>query len=381
MHILIAPNAFKNSLSAAEAAAAIATGLQQSSLECTYECFPIADGGNGTAELILQKCNGKTVIQKVDDPLGRIVAASYGLIDESRTAVIEMASASGLHLLKPDELNPLRALSTGTGQLIKAALQTGIRKIIIAMGGSATVDGGTGILSALGLRFLDRDGNALNCLPENLIQLEAIDTSQLQKEIIRTEVIVLCDVDNRLLGEKGAAAVFGPQKGATPEAVKKLESALAKFNEITKRETGIDMSALEFTGTAGGAAGGLHAYLNARLEKGIDYFLDLTHFEESLEKADLVITGEGSIDEQTLQGKGPFGVAKRARQKHKPVIGVAGKVPSHPGPSFKKYFDLLFSIRNDKIELSEALLRTAEDLTLTATQIGNQLNKTGLSFL
>src|SRR4051812_40414798 len=240
MHILIAPNAFKNSLTAAEAAAAIATGLQQSSLECTYECFPIADGGNGTAELILQKCNGKTVIQKVDDPLGRIVAASYGLIDESRTAVIEMASASGLHLLKPDELNPLRALSTGTGQLIKAALQTGIRKIIIAMGGSATVDGGTGILSALGLRFLDRDGNALNCLPENLIQLEAIDTSQLQKEIIRTEVIVLCVVDNRLLGEKGAAAVFGPQKGATPKAVKKLESALAKFNEITKRETGID---------------------------------------------------------------------------------------------------------------------------------------------
>jgi glycerate kinase len=373
MHILISPNAFKHSLTAEDAAFAIREGFMQSRLNCTCECFPIGDGGDGTGELIIKKCGGQLVNAEVNDPLGRKINASFGLIDEGKTAVIEMADASGIRLLIPEELNPLRATSFGTGEQIKTALDKGARKIIIGMGGSATVDGGTGMLKALGIRFLVTNGNELVDLPESLEKLASVDTTNADQRIKESEVIVLCDVDNLLLGVQGAAAIFGPQKGASVEGVQKLDAALARLSEVALQQTGKDMSTIKYGGTAGGAAAGLYAFLNARLVNGIEHFLELTIFDEALEKSDLVITGEGSIDEQTLQGKGPFGVAYRAKLKGLPVIGLAGRVPLERNENLQKYFDVLTAIGHQPSNLQDALANTSDNLRRTSFQLGNLL--------
>jgi len=373
MRILIAPNAFKNSLNARDAAFAIRDGLMQSNLHCTCECFPIGDGGDGTGDLIIKKCGGVLIDAEVHDPLGRSMQASLGLIDAGKTAIIEMANASGVRLLKPAESDPLHAISFGTGEQIRMALDKGATKIIIGMGGSATVDGGTGILKALGIDFLDEKGHTLSCLPENLAQLVTVDTSRLDQRIFDCEVIVLCDVDNFLLGEQGAAAVFGPQKGATPEAVAKLEASLIKFTEVILRQTGKDISTVKYGGAAGGAAAGLYAFLDAKLVNGIDYYLQLTDFDKALAQADLVITGEGSIDEQTLQGKGPFGVAQKAKSKGLPVVALAGKVPLVKDIKLQKYFDVLIPIGHEPFDMKTALASASANLIRTSTEIGNLL--------
>jgi len=235
------------------------------------------------------------------------------------------------------------------------------------------VDGACGILKALGIRFLDKKGEELASLPENLIDLDSIDLSLLDKRILNCEVIVLCDVDNLLLGNEGTAAIFGPQKGASKEDVKKLDKALSKLSEVTLKQTGKNMASIKHGGTAGGAAAGLYAFLNAKLVNGIDYFLELTNFSSSLEKADLVITGEGSIDEQTLQGKGPFGVAHRAKLKDLPVIAFAGKAPLEVNSDLQKYFDVISAIGNEPADLATALKYTAANLTRTAENLGNLL--------
>lgn len=373
MHILIAPNAFKHSLTATAAAEAILEGLLQSRLDCTCECFPIGDGGDGTGELIMKRCNGVRYAAEVLDPLGRCVQSAYGLIHDGETGLIEMADASGLRLLRTEELNPLRATSYGTGQLIKQALEKGIRKIILGMGGSATVDGGCGILLALGMRFLNASGKEITQLPERLTELAAVDISGMDERIQDCELTILCDVDNPLLGKNGSAAVFGPQKGASNEAVQKLEAALTVFRKVALTQTGIDIATVQYGGTAGGAAAGLHAFLNAKLVNGIDYFLALTGFDDSLNKASLVVTGEGSIDEQTLQGKGPFGVAARAKEKDVPVIGLAGKVPLQPSRAMQAYFTVLLSIGHGPLDLSAALPLTPANLIRTAKEVGNLL--------
>ncbi len=373
MHILVAPNAFKNSLDAKTAALAIEEGLNQSKLACICESLPIGDGGDGTAELIIERCSGSLQNGEVHDPLGRKIQASFGLIDNGQTAIIEMANASGLRLLEKDELNPLLTTSFGTGEQIKQALYLGVGKIIIGMGGSATVDGGAGILSAMGIRFLNSQGKDLKVLPEDLAELASVEISGLDERILKCEVIVLCDVDNLLLGEHGSAAVFGPQKGANPATIKKLDIALGKLSDVGKKQIGKDMSVIKYGGTAGGAAAGLYAFLNAKLVNGIDYFLALTGFDTALEKADLVITGEGSIDEQTLQGKGPFGVAKRAKLKGVPVIGLAGKVPLERNKNLEKYFDALMSINHQPSDLDTALANTKMNLIRTSRELGNLL--------
>jgi glycerate kinase len=285
-----------------------------------------------------------------------------------------MANASGLRLLTNTELNPLRTLSCGTGDLIRAALDKNARRIIIGMGGSATVDGGTGILIALGARFLDAQNTPLKDLPETLINLASIDTSNLDPRLSDTELVILCDVDNHLLGPSGSAAVFGPQKGATPQAVEKLDKALGRLSEIVLEQTGRDMTKVIYGGTAGGAAAGLYGLLNATLVKGIDHFLGITDFDKALSSATCVITGEGSIDEQTLQGKGPFGVASRAKSAGLPVIGLAGKIPLEPSATLKKYFDTLLAIGNEPTDLAGALKNTAANLTRTAEAIGHLLD-------
>jgi glycerate kinase len=373
MHILIAPNAFKNSLDGRAVALAIAEGLQRSGLSCTCECFPVGDGGDGTGELIIRRRAGEMVKVAVHDPLGRTIVASYGLIDAGKTAIIEMANASGLRLLSVSELNPLRALSFGTGEQMRAALDEGAERIVIGMGGSATVDGGVGILQALGCRFLDDSGRELPVLPEGLVRLAAVDVSGVDPRVFACEVVVLCDVDNLLLGEQGAAVVFGPQKGASADVVLQLDAGLARLAEVVLRQTGKDMTSVTYGGTAGGAAAGLFALLNARLVNGIDYFLQLTGFDAALGAADLVITGEGSIDEQTLQGKGPFGVAVKAKEKGLPVIAVAGKVPLVKDMELQKYFDVLLAIGNAPAELSAALGCSRENMVRMGWEIGNLL--------
>ena len=370
MHILIAPNAFKNSLSATGTAEAISEGLLQSGLPCTVQLFPIGDGGDGTASLIVKNQNGffKQVLAK--DPLGRNIKTSIGFIDEGKTAVIEMADISGLKLLHLQELDVLHASSFGTGELIRLALNQGACKIILGIGGSATVDGGSGALQALGVDFLDRSGKELMGLPENLVHLDKIDSSGIDKRIFNTELVLLCDVNNRLLGKNGAAAVFGPQKGASEKDTVILEKALKRFRKVSFQQTGQDMNTLYHGGAAGGISAGLKVFLNAKLTQGIDYFLDLTGFDEALEKTDLLITAEGSIDIQTLEGKGPFGVAKRAKKKNIPVIGLAGMIPQEPDLKLNRYFDVLLAIGDPSEDLKTAMQHTAKNLRQTASQLG-----------
>jgi glycerate kinase len=373
MYILISPNSFKHSLNAMDVALAIQKGLLKSKLDCHCTCFPIGDGGDGTGTLIIENFKGEKIESSVHDALGRKINASFGLIDEGRTAVIEMANASGIRLLSQAELNPLHATSFGTGEQIKAALDRGVKKVIIAMGGSATVDGGCGVLKALGIRFINGKGEEITSIPEKLGELDFIDLSLLDRRILNCEVVILCDVNNFLLGEDGAAAIFGPQKGASAEDVKKLDRSLSKLFEIALKQTGKDIASIKHGGTAGGAAAGLYAFLNAKLVNGIDYFLELTDFPSALEKADLVVTGEGSIDEQTLQGKGPFGVAQHAKNKGLPVIALAGKIPVEVNINLQKYFDVIMPIGNEPTDLALAMKHTAANLTRTAESLGNVL--------
>lgn len=373
MRILIAPNAFKHSLNAKDASKAIQNGFEQSHLDCICECFPIGDGGDGTGELIINHCDGIVISEEVFDPFMRKIQANYGLIDNKKTAVIEMASASGIRLLKKDELNLLEASTFGTGLLIKSALNQGVNKIILAVGGSATVDVGCGILAALGVDFLNGKGEKIGFLPKDLINLSSIDITHLDKRILDCEIVILSDVKNPLLGENGSAKVFGPQKGATNNDIEFLEKVLSNFAEVIYRQFGKSIANLAFGGAAGGVSAGLAGLLNAKLVNGIDAFLSLTGFDEALKRNDIVITGEGSLDSQTLQGKGPFGVAERAKTLNIPVIGLAGRVPLADTEELKSHFDAVFVIGNEPTELKNAIENTAENLARTAEQIANLL--------
>ena len=253
------------------------------------------------------------------------------------------------------------------------ALRRGVKRIVIGMGGSATVDGGTGILQALGIRFLDADGNLLSDLPADLSALHTINDTNLVAAISACEIIILCDVDNPLLGENGAAAVFGPQKGASPNDIEALEKGLAIFAAVTERQKGVDMGKLVHGGTAGGAAAGLCAWLNAKLVNGTEYFLELTGFNNVLKSSSLLVTGEGSIDLQTLQGKAPAGAAQQAKTMGIPVLALAGKIDGKHISRLKEFFDILLPIGNGAGTLDEALSLTAANLTRTAREVGDLL--------
>jgi len=373
MHILIAPNAFKNSLDAAKVAEAIDTGLQKSKLSCTTKCFPVADGGDGTARLLIEHLDGQFIHAIVNDPLKRKISSSFGWIEEDKTAIIELAVASGLRLLNPEQYDPLITTTHGTGELILEALNKNAAKIILCIGGSATVDGGTGILNALGLKFFDAAKNELDDLPASLSSVAEIDITGLDKRIANTEIIILCDVENPLLGPVGAAVVFGPQKGASANDVQLLETGLNKLRDVVLNKTGKDMAVIKHGGAAGGVAASLHTFLNAHLVNGIDYFLEATGFEKELKKAAIVITGEGSIDEQTLQGKGPFGVAKRAKEFSLPVIAFGGRINIAAGQLSQQYFDRLISINENPDDLETAMKNTYTNLEKAAERLGNLL--------
>jgi glycerate 2-kinase len=378
MHVLIAPNAFKHSLSADAASTAILKGLQESSLAFTAECFPVGDGGDGTGDLLMTRLGAQKITSPARDPFGRSRSTYYGLTPNHDTAIIEMANASGLRLLDSTTLDPLNASSIGTGDLLGAALGKNPRHILLCLGGSATVDAGMGIRSTMGIRFLDDAGKDLPPSPVYLNRLRTIDTSGLDPRLSGVTLTILTDVDNPLLGPNGAAAIFGPQKGANAEAVQELEAALQQLATIIHRQLGKDLSTLPSGGAAGGIAAGLFGLLGARLVHGIDYFLDITGFDKVLDRAELVITGEGSIDEQTLQGKGPFGVACRAKKKGIPVIGLAGRLPTNRHPGLDDYFQALLPINHALLALPDALTHAAANLTATARAVGNLLALAGV---
>lgn len=350
--ILIAPNSFKGSLSAFEIIDYLEKGMKNAYPGINILKVPVADGGDRTMEVITRIKNGETIRVKSVDPLGREITAEYGVYDQD-AAVIEMASSSGLRLLKPSEYDPIGANSFGTGLLVKDALDRGIRKFLLGVGGSATIDGGSGILKALGARFLDHANQEITDGGGGLDSLARVDLTQLDERIKNSEINILCDVENPLLGENGAARVFAPQKGASPEDVELIEQCLTRFSRVTLETTGKQTGEMKHGGAAGGIPAFLHAYLGAKLVPGIEYILDLAGFDEMVKKSQLVITSEGKLDEQTGGGKAPHGVATRAKNQGKPVLFVGGAVPAKLDKD--SLFDMVFSISNGPQSLDTAI--------------------------
>ncbi|HWV70614.1 MAG TPA: glycerate kinase [Pseudosphingobacterium sp.] len=373
MQILIAPNAFKNSLPADKAAQAIAAGLTRSKLDCTITNFPIGDGGDGTMEILRSYLKLETVNLCSSDPLGRPIESTYGYRSSTHTAFIEMADTAGIRLLEEQELNPMKTSSIGTGKVILDALNRGARHIVLGVGGSATVDGGCGIMAALGVKFKNGRGGVLGLQPESLQEVEEIDFSSVHERLKYCSITVLSDVNNKLLGINGAAFVFGPQKGATADQVEQLDDFLERLNCRWITHFGKDASKLIGGGAAGGVAAGLWAMAGASLVSGIDYFLEAAAFDEKLKSADLVITGEGALDEQTLEGKGPYGVAVKAKEIGVPVIGIAGKVPLEHNEQLSQYFDEIIPISHMAASFSELRSSTYENLVRTGKLIGDLL--------
>jgi len=321
--IIIAPGAFKHSLSAREAAEAMARGLERSGLEGERVILPIADGGNGTLDAFLAN-GGERIETTVRDPLNRPTRAALGLLPDGETAVVEMALASGLELLRADELDALGASTYGTGQLLQTALERGARRIVVGMGGSATVDGGAGALQALGVRLLDAQGADIPPGGGGLSRVAQVDSSRLDPRWREVDVIIASDVTNPTNGETGAAAVFGPQKGASAEDVVILERNLTHFFGVVREQAGVDVLAVEGGGAAGALSAGLMAFLGGRIESGVDLLLDFNGFDAHLKNAGLVLTGEGQMDAQTVYGKGPIGVARRAREQGVATVALVG---------------------------------------------------------
>lgn len=346
-------------------------GLRASSLELPLKSFPIADGGNGTLDAFLGH-GGSRIALPVRDPLGRKIEAAYGILSDGRTGVIEMALASGLELVeKPDALS---ASTYGTGELIRAALDTGVSRIIVGMGGSATTDGGAGCLQALGLRLLDSEGNDIPPGGGGLVYLDHVDASGLHDKLKTTEIIIAADVDSPAVGANGAAAVFGPQKGASDRDVALLDAALVRWFGVISDVTGRGVVDIPGSGAAGALAGGIMAFANASIQSGVDLLLDYTNFNDALADAVLVITGEGKLDGQSLSGKGPIGVARRAKASGVPVIALAGTVEADSDSLRAFGIVAAWPIVDHVMPLSEALGRGSELLERTAMRVGNTLS-------
>jgi glycerate kinase len=369
MKIIIAPGAFKHSLSVRAAAEAIARGLRRSGLAAELVLLPIADGGSGTLDAFLAGGGSALPIPTVD-PLGRPIQASIGLLPGGETAVVEMALASGLELLASDELNPLEASTFGTGLLLRAAIDQGVRRIIIGMGGSATTDGGAGALQALGVRLLDSSGQPIPPGGAGLAQLVHIDASGLDPRWREIDLVIASDVINPAVGETGAAPVFAPQKGASPDQVRLLDANLRHFFEQVCTHLGIDVLTLPGGGAAGALAAGLLAFLGGRIVSGIDLLLDYNRFESHLAGADWVITGEGRLDDQTEYGKAPIGLARRAQAVGVPVIALVGSLDAAGERLHRAGLCTAFPIIPRPMSLAEALQHAAAFLEAAALRLG-----------
>ncbi|WP_435234748.1 glycerate kinase [Psychromonas sp. PT13] len=382
MKIIIAPDSFKESLSAMAVATCIEKGFSEIFPDSEYVKIPLADGGEGTVDVLVDALNGTRQQQTVRGPIGGDVDAVWALLQEegAKTALIEIAAASGLDLITSDQRDPLTATSFGTGQSILHALDAGVNKILIGLGGSATNDAGAGILQALGGRLLDVDGNELALGGVALADLAEIDLSGLDKRCKGVEFIVACDVSNPLIGDNGASAIFGPQKGATPDMVELLDGALANFAEIVEKTTGINHKQSVGFGAAGGAPLGLSLAFDIQIKPGIDMVLDILKVDDQLDDADLVISGEGMMDNQTLNGKTPFGIAKRAHARNIPVISIAGSLGTEVDALYHIMNSIFGTVRSPQAlpqVLNEAevnLTRTARNIAATLL-IGTKMNQ------
>ncbi|SER83445.1 glycerate kinase [Salipaludibacillus aurantiacus] len=380
MNIFIAPDSFKGSMTSIEAALAIKKGIEESPVSADIQLSPMADGGEGTVDALVTALNCEKVFHTVSDPLGRPVTSFYAWNEEEKTAIIETAAASGITLLKEDERNPYACSTHGTGGLMKAALDRGAEKIIIGIGGSATVDGGAGFLQALGVQFYDKEGRVIKRVTGDLQEIYSLDMSHLDSRLKAVSVTVASDVSNPLLGKDGAVTVFGPQKGVKEEEIPYFEAGMAKFAQLTGETTGKDFKSSPGAGASGGFGFALLSYLDAPIQNGFDLIADLTAMEEKIAAADLVISGEGKLDKQTFFGKGPMGIAKIAEKYNKPVILFAGSVTGE-FLQIDKLNDTLIpvSINNENISLQEAivngraLLQNAARQTFKTIYLGKSL--------
>lgn len=373
MKIVIAPDSYKESLSALEVANAIEQGFREIWPDADYVKLPVADGGEGTVEAMVAATAGRIVDVNVTGPLGEPVTAFFGLSGDERTAFIEMAAASGLEQVPVALRDPLKTTSWGTGELIRHALDAGVDHIIIGLGGSATNDGGAGMVQALGAKLLDARQNEIGKGGAALDALTRIDISQLDPRLAACRIEVACDVTNPLTGKEGASAVFGPQKGATVETIDRLDTALVHYAQIIARDLEVDVLELTGGGAAGGMGAALYAFCGTQLRRGIEIVTDALQLDACVADADLVVTGEGRMDSQTIHGKVPVGVAKVAKRYHKPVIGIAGSLTADVGIVHEHGLDAVFSVIYTICTLDDALKNAAENVRMTARNVAATL--------
>ncbi len=367
--IVIAPDSFKESLSSMEVADQIEAGFRAIYPDADYVKLPIADGGEGTVAALVAATRGQLVNLSVTGPLGDVVDSFYGRSGNGDTAFIEMAAASGLDLVPPEQRNPMLTTSYGTGELIRHALENGIRDLIIGIGGSATNDGGAGMLQALGVRLLDGDNRQISYGGGALEGLKKIDISNLDVRLKDCRIQVACDVDNPLTGSRGASAVFGPQKGATAAMVEMLDRHLGHFAELIRRDLGVDIETAPGAGAAGGMGAALLAFLQADLRPGVAIVVEAIKLADAVEGADLVITGEGRMDGQTVYGKAPIGVAKVAAEHKVPVIGLAGSLGAGVEAVHDHGIDAVFSVVPGPCSLDDALVEAPGNIRMTAQNV------------
>ncbi|MGF7400756.1 glycerate kinase [Thermoanaerobacterium thermosaccharolyticum] len=367
MKILVAPDSFKGSLSSKEVLKAISEGIRRA-IDAEIAGLPIADGGEGTVDALITSLGGKIIDVDVLGPLGNVVKGYFGVLNDG-TAVIEMAASSGLNLVPNDMRNPLITTTYGVGQLIKEALDKGCRKFIIGLGGSATNDGGAGMIQALGVKLLDEDGKDIPYGGGNLHKLKKVDTSSIDKRVYESSFIVASDVTNPLCGEYGASAVYGPQKGATPEMVEILDDNLRHYASVVKETLGKDFLDVPGAGAAGGLGFSLMAFLNAKIRSGIDIVMEASNIDEKIKSCDIIITGEGNTDFQTAYGKAPAGIARIAKKYGKPVVILSGGL----GKNYKDLYDVgvtsMFSIVDRPMTLQEAMINAKKLISDRAEDI------------
>lgn len=371
MRLLIACDSFKGSATSKQVGEALKMGILRAMPDAQVDSIPVADGGEGTVQALVDATGGRFASAIVTNPIGEKVEATFGILGDGQTAVIEMAAASGLMLVPHERRNPLVTTTYGTGELIKAALDLGCRKIVIGIGGSATNDAGAGMAQALGIGLLDEDGNQIGFGGGELSKLRRIDMDGLDLRVRETEFIVACDVDNPLTGERGAAYVYAPQKGATPEMLPKLDANLRHFAKVVREQLGIDVEHIPGAGAAGGLGAGLMAFLGAKLRCGTEIVFELIGLEERIKAADIVITGEGQIDAQTAFGKTPAGVAKLAKKYNKPVVAVAGALGDGAEAVHECGIDAVFCIVDRPMTLEGAM----KDVERLLIKFGEQLGR------
>ena len=353
MKIIVATDKFKGCLTSQEVGASISAGIHEVLPDCETIVIPIADGGDGTMRALTECNNGEIEKVEVCNPINKTITAEYGIIHQD-TAVIDVASASGLHLIDKTEANPLYATSQGTGELILAALQKGYKKIIIGVGGSATNDAGIGILSVLGFKFFDKKGQEISASAKHLIDIASIDSSHVTPLLEGVHITILCDVDASFYGKNGATQIFSAQKGATEEIKVQLESGMQNFAQVILHQTGKEVQKMKYAGAAGGIAGSLCALLDAELTNGITQYLEQVNFENIVKDADLVITGEGKMDKQTLLGKAPYGVCLAAHRFGKETIAIVGTLEDTQELTQSQFAEIL-SIKSENTPLSESM--------------------------